>query len=208
MARCAGIMHSRERLVSESDYVRYVMDYSDSIDKCKVVVGQNRDGAAFSDDLSVVLLMKDYADGAFSFHRISAALQRDIYKRCAVTVDQDSLSIVEPIFVTVSVSVWAMVMDMDDAFEVQNEVKSVLTKYLDPVKGENHEGWAIGTLPKETQILMKLSVLRSKAIIQRITMIGKYVDATGEHELDTREIDVTPFMVVKSGVHRVIITNK
>ena len=208
MIRCAGIMHSRERLVSETDFNRYVMDYSDSIDKCKVVIGLNKDGDSHADDISIVLLMKDYADGAFSFHRISAALQRDIYKRCAVTVDQESLSIVEPIFVTVSVSVWAMVMDMDDAFEVQNEVKSVLTQYLDPVKTETNDGWAIGTLPKETQILMRLSVLRSRAIIQRITMIGKYVDATGEHELDTKEIEVTPFMVVKSGEHRVIITNK
>ncbi|MBQ8030240.1 MAG: hypothetical protein IJ260_01685 [Butyrivibrio sp.] len=55
---------------------------------------------------------------------------------------------------------------------------------------------------------MKLGVMRSKAVIQRITMIGHYVDADGEHELDTKDIDITPFMVPRNGEHKVIITNK
>jgi hypothetical protein len=208
MSRCAGIMHSRWRLVSETDYVRHVMEYSDSIDRCRVVVGQTIDGADTPDDISIVLLMKDYADGAFSFHRIAAALHRDILTRCAVTVAPDSLHIVEPIFVSVSVCVWALAMDMDDAFEVQNEVKTVLSEYLDPVGKAKGEGWDIGTLPKESQILMRLGVLRSRAVIQRITMIGRYIDATGEHELDTKDIEISPYMVAKNGEHKVIITNK
>jgi hypothetical protein len=98
--------------------------------------------------------------------------------------------------------------DMDDAFEVQNEVKSVLSDYLDPVRSGGSDGWDIGTLPKETQILMQLGVMRSKAVIQRITMIGHYIDADGEHELDTKDIEITPFMVPRNGEHKVIITNK
>jgi hypothetical protein len=208
MARCAGIMHSRWRLVSEADYMRFVMEYSDSIDRCSVVTGETIEGDQNPEDISIVLLMKDYADGAFSFHRISAALQKEILNRCAVTIAEDHLHIVEPIFVSVSVCVWVMVMDMDDAFEVQNEVKTVLSKYLDPVGREIGDGWDIGTLPKETQILMRLGVLRNKAIVQRVTMIGRYVDATGEHELDTKDITITPFMVARNGEHKVIITNK
>ena len=66
----------------------------------------------------------------------------------------------------------------------------------------------MGTLPKESQILMRLGFLKSKAIIQRITMIGKYRDATGDHEMDVRNIDISPFMVTRSGEHKVFITNK
>jgi hypothetical protein len=84
----------------------------------------------------------------------------------------------------------------------------VLTSYLDPVADENNAGWSIGVLPKESQILMRLSVLRSRAIIQRITVIGHYIGASGEHELDTKDIEITPFMVARSGDHRIIITNK
>ncbi len=208
LLRCAGIMHSRYRLVSETDYVRHVMEFSDSIDRTRIVVGETIEGLKNPADISIVLLMKDYADGAFSFHRIAAALQRDILEHCEVTVSADNLHIVEPIFVDVSICVWAMVMDMDDSFEVQNEVKSVLSYYLNPVSGPNGDGWDIGTLPKESQVLMKLGVLRSKAVIQRITMTGRYFDVTGEHETDIRDIDISPFMVTRNGQHKVIITNK
>lgn len=208
LMRCAGIMHSRWKLVSEMDYVRHVMEFSDSIDRTRIISGLTIEGKEVPSDISIVLLMKDFADGAFSFHRISAALSKDILKHCEVTVTPDNLHIVEPIFVEISVSVWAMVMDMDDSFEVQNEVKAVLSEYLNPVRSKNNDGWDIGTLPKESQILMRLGILRSKAVIQRITMIGKYVDAEGEHELDTKDINISPFMVPKNGRHKVIITNK
>ncbi len=208
LLRCAGIMNSRHRLVSEADYVRHVMEFSDSIDRTSIVVGETIEGEINPADISIVLLMKDYADGAFSFHRIAAALQRDILSHCEVTVTADHLHIVEPIFVDISVCVWAMVMDMDDSFEVQNEVRNVLRDYLDPVSGPMGDGWEIGKLPKESQILMRLGVLRSKAVIQRITMTGRYVDVTGEHEVDTKDIDITPFMVARNGRHKVIITNK
>ncbi len=208
LLRCAGIMHSRYKLVSESDYIRYCMEFSDSIDKAKIVVGQTIDGQDYPEDISVVLLMKDYADGAFSFHRISAKLKKEILKRCEITVSEKNLHIVEPVFVDVSVNVWAMTMNMDDAFEVQSEIKTVLNEYLDPVSSDTNGGWDIGTMPKESQILMRLGILRSKAVIQRITMIGRYKDAYGEHEMDVQEIDITPFMVARSGKHNVIITNK
>lgn len=208
LMRGAGIMHARGKLVSEGDYVRYIMEFSDSIERTRVVVGETIDGNPDPSDISVVLLMKDFADGAFSFHRISALLKRDLLRHCELTVSDENLHIVEPIFVDISVTVWATVMDMDDSFEVQNELKSVLESYLNPVSDENNAGWDIGVLPKESQILMRLSVLRSRAIIQRITVIGSYTDMTGEHELDTRDIEITPFMVTRSGTHKVIITNK
>ena len=108
----------------------------------------------------------------------------------------------------ISVNVWALVMDMDDSFEVQNEAKNVLAEYLNPVSGPEHEGWAIGILPKQSQILMRLGVLRSRAVIQRITMTARYVDSEGEHEVDAKDIRLSPFMVTRSGTHKVIITNK
>ena len=208
LMRCAGIMNSRYKLVSENDYIRYCLEYSDSIDKARVITGTTIEGYTNPADISIVLLMKDYADGAFSFHRIAAPLHRDILKKCELTISEDRLHIIEPIFVEVSVSVWAMVMDMDDSFEVLNEVKSVLSDFLDPVKSDKSDGWDIGVLPKESQVLMRLGFLRSKAIIQRVTMIGRYIDAEGVHEMDTREIEISPFMVVKSGEHKVYITNK
>ena len=208
LTRCAGIMNSRWRLVTENDYTRFVMEYSDSIDKTKVVVGKTIDGQTNQDAITIVLLMKDYADGAFSYHRIAGGLKKEILQNCELTVTEDNLHIVEPIFVDISVNIWALVMDMDDSFEVQNEAKNVLAEYLNPISGPEHEGWNIGVLPKQSQILMRLGVLRSRAVIQRITMTARYIDHTGEHEMDAKDIELSPFMVTRSGTHKVIITNK
>ncbi len=208
LTRCAGIMNSRYRLVSETDYNRFVMEYSDSIDKTKVVVGETIDGLSNPADISIVLLMKDFADGAFSYHRIAGGLKKEILKNCELTITEENLHVVEPIFVDISVNIWAMVMDMDDSFEVQNEARHVLAEYLNPVSSPDHDGWEIGTLPKQSQILMRLGVLRSRAVIQRITMTARYVDHTGEHEVDAKDMELSPFMVPRSGKHKVIITNK
>ncbi len=48
----------------------------------------------------------------------------------------------------------------------------------------------------------------NKGLIQRKTMTARYIDDTGEHELDAKDIVLSPFMVPRSGVHKVIITNK
>ena len=39
-------------------------------------------------------------------------------------------------------------------------------------------------------------------------MIASYVDGTGAHETDIADLKITPFMVVKSGEHKVIISYK
>ena len=194
--------------MSLEDYKRGILSYSDTIDQVRGVTGVAMDGSETESDIWFVLLMKEFADGSFAFHQIVGGLKKYLLAHSEVTVTEERLHIVEPIFVDISVTVWATVMDMDDSFEVQNELKSVLTSYLNPVSDENNAGWAIGVLPKESQILMRLSVLRSRAIIQRITVIGRYADASGEHELDTRDIEITPFMVTRSGTHKVIVTNK
>ena len=97
---------------------------------------------------------------------------------------------------------------MDDSFEVQNLIKDTLTNYFNPVRNENDSGWEIGIVPKKTQIMMKLGTLKSHAMIYRTTMIASYVDGTGAHETDISDLKITPFMVVKSGEHKVIISYK
>ena len=60
-------------------------------------------------------------------------------------------------------------------------------------------------IPKKSQIQMKLGALRSHAVIRNISVIAHYVDKDGEHETDIADLRVSPFMVVRSGEHRVNI---
>ncbi len=207
LKRGADMIFSRGRLVSAGDYERAILGYSGVIDKVSVIPGLVKDGREDPSVLSLVLLMKDYKEGSFSFHRLEAELQKNILSRCELSVRPEKLFIVEPVFVFVSVTVWTEVMDMDDSFEVQNHIREVLENYFDPVSGggDAKKGWPIGTMPKKPQILMQLAGIKKQAQIRKTSITVKYTDYEGEHECDYESLNVTPFMSCRSGVHQVNI---
>ncbi len=203
--RGANLLSSRGRLVSDKDYIYTILDYSDSIDKAACVPGETVDGRKRPQDISFVLLMKDYDEGSFSFHRISGPLKQYLLERSPVTISEEHIHVVEPIFVSVSVSVWAGVRDEEESFETQNGIVEMLKEYFNPVRNVVDEGWPIGMVPKKSQILMKLGTLKQRAVIRKTVITVHYVDKDGEHTLDIDDVKVSPFMVVRSGDHRVHI---
>ena len=94
---------------------------------------------------------------------------------------------------------------MDEAFETQSLISRTLNEYLSPVSVNGEGGWDIGVIPKRSQIQMRLGTLRSHAVIRNISVIAHYVDKDGEHETDIVDLEVSPFMVVCSGEHKVHI---
>ena len=205
MRRGANVINGRGRLVTERDYVWTILNYSDSIDKAALVAGETIDGKKDPTDLSFVLLMKDYKEGSFSFHRISGGLKDHLIKTSSITISPDRIHIVEPVFVDVSVSVWAEVQDPDDSFEVRQIILDTFDEFFDPVSGKKDSGWNIGTMPKTTQVMMKLSTVSHKAVVKRMAMTAHYVDKDGEHETSLSDLAVSPFMAVRSGDHQVNI---
>ena len=203
--RGANFLSSRGRLVTANDYTFAILEYSDSIDKVSCVSGQTVDGRKRPADVSFVLLMKDFMEGSFSFHRIAASLKQYLLERSPLTISEEHVFIVEPIFVSLSVSVWAGVKDEDDSFETQQAIVDMLEGYFNPVSTKDSDGWAIGVIPRRNQILMKLGALKKRAVIKKTSIMAHYVDKDGEHEVDIDDIEVSPFMVVRSGKHKAYI---
>ncbi len=206
LRRGANIIYGRGRLVSLNDYKWTIINYSDSIDKVSCIPGETIEGRHDDRDVSFVLLMRDFEDGSFSFHRLSGELKKHLLKYSSVTYSPDHIHIVEPIFVSISVRVWAEVDSLDDSFEVQNMILDALYKYFDPVSNEEDEGWDIGVVPKKSQIMMRLGALKSHAVIVKTVIIANYVDKDGEHETDISDLEVSPFMVVRNGKHKVNVS--
>ena len=203
--RGANMLSSRGRLVSDKDYIYTILGFSDSIDKAVCIAGETVDGKRRPGDISFVLLMKDYMEGSFSFHRISGQLKDYLLEHSSVTITEDNVSVVEPIFVSVSVSVWARAKDEEASFETQNVILEMLRDYFNPVSGPGRRGWDIGVIPKKAQIMMKLGTLKNRAVIRKTVITVHYVDKDGEHTKDIDDIEVSPFMVVRSGEHKVHI---
>ena len=204
LLRGASILSSRNRLVTMHDYIRAIKAYSDTIDQVKGIVGQTKNGSGKPGDLTFVLLMKDFADGSYAFHRIVGGLTKHLLERSEITVTERHLHIVEPTFVELSVALWINVINMDDSFEIQTLMQQTLSDYLDPVKSP---GLVIGSLPKKSQLLMRLNSLKNKAIVKNSIVIARYRDEKGIHEMDIEDVKLTPFMIARNGEHRVHILN-
>ena len=203
--RGANLLYGRGRLVSTRDYIFFILAFSKSIDKAACIPGERVDCKGDPADISFVLMMRDSKEGSFSFHQIAAPLKKHLTDNSAMTVSPDHMFIVEPVYVTVSVNVWAVVEDMDLSFEAQSLMIKTLEEYLDPVSKDGDEGWDIGVIPKKGQIQMKLGSLKSSAVIKNISVIAHYVDKDGEHEADIADLEVSPFMAVSSGEHKIHI---
>lgn len=205
LERGGGILGGRKRLVSLQDYEREILAHSETIDKVKCVLGERLTGERDENSITFAVLLEDYRAGSYSFHNEAASLRKYLLESCELTINPDDLHIVEPVFVTVSVDVWAQISDPEESFGIQTLLQETMDDYLEPVGREGSVGWQIGTLPKKTQIMMKLSVLKDKVMVKKMTVTGEYTDETGSHERDLEEIEVSPFMICRSGIHRIHI---
>ena len=208
LKRGANIISGRRRLVTAHDFIWDILNYSDSIAKAVCIPGEFIDGVKDVSVLSIVLLMRDHMGGSFSFQRVAPGLKEELLKKSLATISPERLQIVEPVFVTVTVNVWAEILEIDENFEVQNLIRSTLVSYLDPVNGNGGEGFEIGSIPRSSQIVMRLSALKNHALMRKLQITAHYADRDGEHETDLDRLTVTPFMTVRSGDHQVHIVVK
>ena len=179
------------------------MNFSEIIEDVRIINDTDRYGNYSDGMMHVVLLMKDYMESSSSFYSIQHDLKKHLLKHCELSILQEYLLIEEPVFVELSVDVWISIVKLDDSFEIQNSVEEVLSNYLNPIAGRYNKGWGIGSLPRKSQIIMKLNSIKSKGIINHIMINAKYTDENGTHEVDLEDLKVTPFMVVKNGDHKI-----
>lgn len=208
LQRGANILKSRRRLISADNYVQEILNFSDAIHKVRCVAGRTIDGGFQDNALTFCLLLKDFEEGSYSFYNVAGMLKKHLLDNCELTIAPEDLWVVEPVFARVCVDIWVEVMHMDDGFEVQNLLTDTLTEYLSPLRGQQGQGWEIGVLPRRSQILMKLNVLKSKALIRRLVVTVRYTDQTGAHEVDLNDMEENPYMVCCSGSHRVITAGR
>lgn len=203
MKRGSNLLRNRGRMVSVRDYTEEILNYSDGIDKVKCIVGTTLKLEEDDKAVNFVILLKEFKNQAGSFQSISSKIKERLLDSCELTVLGKNLHIVEPIFVEISVDIWAETVQTDQGFEIQNTLQECLMNYLNPVRNEKKSGWEIGTLPQKNQIAMELNVLRKDALIRKMAVTASYIDHRGEHIVDLDELKVNPFMICCNGKHRV-----
>ena len=206
LKRGSNLLRSRKRMVSTNDYISEIISYSDTIDKVKCITGMTREKEKEEAAINFVLLLKDFEEGNHSFHEIAEDVKKSLLENCELTISEKDLHIVEPVFVDINVSAWVETYQADVGFEIQNLLTDCLKEYLNPLTSAAGRGWEIGTLPKKSQIAMKINSLHSESVIRKIAVTAVYADHSGRHEVDLEELSLTPFMICRSGEHRIHVT--
>ncbi len=203
MERGASIISSRRRLVSEADYIKEIKAFSNLIDQVVCINGYDSYGRVSEGMLTILLLLKDFEEGSFSFHQTRMNCKNHILEHCELTLPESCINISEPVYVRISVDAWIRALRIQDSFEIQANLEKMLDEYLNPIARDGYKGWKIGTAPTASQLMMKINSFKQDAVIENVALLVKYIDADGEHEMDINEFDMKPYMVVCPGEHQI-----
>lgn len=192
-ARGTAVLNTRGRLVSRQDYIREALGYSNHIDKAACITG--KEGT-----ISLVLLMKDYREGSGSFHQLQRGLKEWLLTRCEVGVGTDQLRIMEPEFVKIHTEIWVELRHVESAFEIQDRILAAVEQFLEPVSSGSGNGWEIGELPQEEQILRMLQSLHFDGRLLHLLVSAK---GQGTAETELSAVRGNPFVIGINGKHRI-----
>ena len=202
--RGAWIVSGRNRLVSELDFVREIRAFSDAIEKVRCVAGFDIWGHPVPGMITVAVLSRDYGEGAYSFAGLHDSLKTRLLSRCEATVTSDMLCLNEPSFVRISIDVWIQVDNVAYYFDAQNLIYKSIEEFIDPLRSDDG-GWEIGVLPTETQLLQMLHSVSFKGHVTRFIVTARYVDDSGPHETELKNLPKNPFAIAINGTHRVFL---
>ena len=199
--RGANLICSKNRLVSELDFVREVRAFAASVRKVRCLAGCDFEGRPRRGAVSIAVMLADYAANNHAFLNLRDRLRAHLLKRCEATLED--LFLGEPIYVEISVSVWAETANPARAFEEQERLRRRIAEYLDPMTGGSGSGWPIGVLPEDAQLSRMLHSAGGGAVVQRYSATVRYTDRSGVHERSLSDMVPGPFMIGVSGAHTV-----
>lgn len=207
LKRGSNILSSRRRMVSERDYIKETLAFSDAIEQVECVTGLMRDQSSDDAVISLILLMKDYQQGSYSFRGIQGALKEYLLDRCEITCGISDVQIVEPIFVKISIDIWLDTSNMYESLELKHIWIDRITDYLEPVKHTRTNGWRIGMLPNTRQIRLMLGSLEDTARIAHMNVTAQYTCNRNEYIMSLDHVEKNPFMLCCNGTHNVYINS-
>lgn len=205
LKRGSNILSSRRRMVSERDYIRETLAFSDSIEQVKCVAGLMRNGTRDDAVVSLVLLMKDYRQGSYSFRSIQGTLKDYLMRHCEITCGVSDVQIVEPVFVKISVDIWLDTPDVRTSLELKHRWLGEITEFLEPVKHASSGRWQIGMLPAARQIRLMLGSLEDTARIAYMNVTAQYTYDQHDYTMELDRVEKNPFMLCCNGTHNIYI---
>ncbi|HHV12877.1 MAG TPA: hypothetical protein GXX75_21615 [Clostridiales bacterium] len=207
LLRNAAAMKHGYRAVMPSDYEALALEASRNILRGKCIANCNGTGEKEYGAVTLVLLQKDYIGGRKFFDSIKTQVVNYITPRMSSNlVELNKFHVIEPRFIEISVHAEAVVKEFDQVFEAKGRILEKICRFIDPTKGNfNGQGWEIGTLPNNTQVLNAIQDIKELQYIRNVRITGFVRGAAGLMEVDLEREDVKRFVLPIAGTHEIIV---
>ena len=190
----------RGRAVTAGDYEALAMESSGSILKAKCFPGQGR--------VNLVLLLREHNRELENFDLVKReCLQYMEDKIPASLLENRKFRILEPQFIHMAVKAEIRVRDMNQILETRQRILKALHLFLNPMEGNfQGNGWEIGVVPNQIQILNGLRGVQGVEIVTSLRLVLQTEQNGRLVELDAEELEKFPYAVAVEGEHQIDIT--
>lgn len=172
LSRGSAALRHGGRAVTVSDFEALAREASHSVKKVTCYPNCSADGGYEPGAVAVVLLLEEFQSGSMYFDAVRAQVTQYLCGRMSGNLAAaDKLSVLEPVFLEMDCEVEAVIPDGENQFEVQAEMKKAAARFLHPLSGNyDGNGWEIGTVPNETQMINALKGVSGSGYIQSLRL--------------------------------------
>lgn len=201
-----GLRHG-SRAVTAGDFEDLALEASRNVLKAKCFSGRGADGQREPGAVTLVLLQRDFLHGRKHFDSIRTSVEEYLKPRLPGNMAAlGRFHVVEPEFLRICCRVSLTILDFNQVFEVQRQVKERIDSFLHPVTGNYHGGgWEIGQLPNGTQITNAIREIPGILYIQEVWMSAYKDSQQGPVEVDLKNRGAGNYALPLSGVHDIQI---
>ncbi len=204
--RNAQVLRHGYRCVSTKDYEDMAWEASRNISKARCFSGYGGDGQKEAGAVTLVILPKEYEENPYSFEKT----KMQIYEYLSEHMDGNIISlgkfhIVKPEMIRLDVKAFIELMNEKEVFKVRRKALEELEKFFHPLHGNFYgEGWEIGTLPNQNQIVHALKRVEGVKHIHQLTMRRFCRGRFDEFEIH-EERQLPFYLLPKSGKHEILV---
>lgn len=206
LERNAQILRHGYRCVSTGDYEDMAWEATRNISKARCFSGYNQKGKKEPGAVTLVILPKEYDENPYSFEKIKV----QIYEYLSAHMDGNIVNlgkfyIVKPEMIRLDVKAVIELMREKEVFRVRHRALEEMDQFFHPLYGNFYgEGWEIGTLPNQNQIMHALKRVEGVKHVHQLAL-RKFCKGRFE-EFEIYEEQQLPFYLLpKSGNHEVLI---
>lgn len=204
--RNAQTLRHGYRCVAAKDYEDMAWEATRNISKIKCFSGYDQEGKRKPGAITLVVLPKEYQESSYSFEK----MKMQIYEYLSKHMDENILYlgnfyIVKPELIRLDVKTTIEFLEEKEIFLTRKKILEELERFLNPLNGNFYgEGWEIGTIPNQNQIIHTLKKIEGVKNVKQLTL-RKFCQGSFE-ELEINEESELPFYLLpKSGTHEIQI---